>query len=329
MPRGSDRLSPQPGGPRKSAIPDAVVDAAPEAVSFANIDLNLLVVFDAIVQDGSLTRAGRRLGLSQPATSHALGRLRHMLHDELFIRSPDGMQPTPRAVQMAEPVREALSLLRLTLEPEAFDPRTSQRKFTLAVNNFAARAIVPGLTRRIAEEAPNVALDVRPIGRLDVLNSLDSDGADVALTVVGDGGERFKCVRIMEDDYVAVLDRNHPAASTVLTNRRLAELPHISITSTNDDTAFVDRALAEQGLTRRIAVRVPFLSIALLLVNSEYIVILPRRVATDLAGICPLVVKDLPFASPWISVSMIWHRRLDNHPAQRWLRDTIRSISPD
>ncbi|MDR3537998.1 MAG: LysR family transcriptional regulator [Acetobacteraceae bacterium] len=329
MPRGSDRLLLQPDENHDVVTPEVITNHPGELVSWANVDLNLLVVFDAILQDASLTRAGRRLGLSQPATSHALGRLRHMLHDELFIRGPDGMQPTPRAIQMAEPVREALSLLRLTLEPEEFDPRTSKRKFTLAVNNFAARAIIPALTRRVAQEAPNLSLDVRPIGRLDVLDSLDSDGADVALTVVGEGGERFKCVRIMEDDYVAVLDRNHPAAHTVLTHKRLAEMPHIAVTSTGDDTSFVDRALAEHGLTRRIAVRVPFLTIAVLLADSEYVVVLPRRVGTDLARICSLVVKDLPFAPPWIAVSMIWHRRLDNHPAQRWLRDTIRSISPD
>jgi DNA-binding transcriptional LysR family regulator len=99
------------------------------------------------------------------------------------------------------------------------------------------------------------------------------------------------------------------------------------ITSTGDDTAFVDRALAERGLSRRIATRVPFLSIALLLVNSDHLAVLPRRVATDLAAICPLAVKDLPFGSPWIALSMIWHRRLDNHPAQRWLRETIRNAS--
>ncbi len=329
MPRGSDRIQPKPDGIHDLAAPQLITGNVPESISWANVDLNLLVVFDGIMQDGSLTRAGRRLGLSQPATSHALSRLRHMLHDELFIRGPDGMQPTPRALQMAEPVREALTLLRLTLEPEAFDPRVTHRKFTLAVNNFAARAIIPQLTRRVAEEAPNVSLDVRPIGRLEVLDSLDTDGADVALTVLGEGSERFKYIGIMEDDYVAGLDRGHPAAHTVLTFKRLAEMPHVAITSTGDDTEFVDRALAEHGLTRRVAVRVPFLSIALLLVNSDYVVVLPRRVATDLAAICPLVVKDLPFASPWISVSMIWHRRLDSHPAQRWLRDTIRSISPD
>ncbi len=300
----------------------------PAPVDRGEFDLNLLVVFDAIIQHGSLTRAGRRLGLSQPATSHALGRLRLMLHDPLFVRTPDGMRPTPRAEQMAEPVREALRLLRMTLEPEAFDPLTSRRRFTLVVNNYAARTVVPALTRRLAEHAPAVSLDVRPIGRLDVLDSLDADGADVALTVVGEGGERFKCARVMEDDYVAVLDRGHAAArAPTLSAERLATMPHILITSPGYETGFVDEALAERGLNRRIAVRVPFLSTALLLMNSDYITVLPRRVAADMVAICPLVAKDLPFPPPWLALSMIWHRRLDNQPAQRWLRDAIRAVA--
>ena len=297
------------------------------AASFADLDLNLLVVFDAVMQDRSLTRAARRLGLSQPATSHALARLRTVLHDPLFVRAPDGMRPTPRAQQIAGQVREALRLLRITLEPERFDPAQSQRRFTLVVNSYAARTIVPGLTRRLAEQAPGIMLDVRPIGRLEALDSLDADGADLALTVLGDGGERFKCVRVAEDDYVAVLDRNHPAAQMrVLTAERLAAMPHIELTSTGNDTSFVDRLLADRGLTRRVAVRVPSVSSTLLMVNSDYITVLPRRVATDLAAICPLVVKDLPFASPWLVLSMIWHRRLDTHPAQRWLREAVREV---
>ncbi len=126
------------------------------------IDLNLLVVFDAVMLERSLTRAGRRLGLSQPAASHALSRLRRMLQDDLFIRTPEGMQPTPRALQMAASVHEALQLLNLTLEPETFDPREANRSFTLAVNTYAARAVIPGLARTVAEMAPHVGLEPCP-----------------------------------------------------------------------------------------------------------------------------------------------------------------------
>jgi DNA-binding transcriptional LysR family regulator len=293
---------------------------------WGTIDLNLLIVFDLLMQERNLTRSGRRIGLSQPATSHALARLRQILHDELFIRTPEGMEPTSRSEQMAMPVRDALRMLSLTLEPESFDPATSARGFTLAVNNYAARALVPALARNVSEVAPRVSLDVRPLGLLDVLGQLDAGGIDVALGTLVDGGERFKCVRIMDDDYVAVLDGAHPAAErSALSVETVAEIPHIVITSSGDDTSFIDEALEQRGLTRKIATRVPFLSVVLMLVGSDRLAVVPRRVANDLERICPLTVRELPFASPRIALSMIWHRRLDNHDAQRWLRDMVKA----
>ena len=203
-------IDPRPAGSARQST--ALNGSGDRTGHWGAIDLNLLIVFDALMQEHNLTRAGRRLGLSQPATSHALARLRHMLNDELFVRAPDGMQPTPRAQQMAEPIRDALRVLRLALEPETFDPAQSSRGFTLAVNNYAARAVVPTLARKVAETAPNVTLDIKPVGLINVLDQLDAGGVDVALSRLVDGGERFKCVRITDDDYVALLDRQHPAA---------------------------------------------------------------------------------------------------------------------
>jgi DNA-binding transcriptional LysR family regulator len=208
-----------------------------------------------------------------------------MLNDELFVRAPDGMQPTPRAQQMAEPIRDALRVLRLALEPETFDPAQSSRGFTLAVNNYAARAVVPTLARKVAEKAPNVTLDIKPVGLINVLDQLDAGGVDVALSRLVDGGERFKCVRITDDDYVALLDRQHSAArETAFSAEILASIPHVVITSSGDDTSFVDAALEQRGLARRIATRVPFLSIVLMLVGSDRLAIVPRRTANDLAS---------------------------------------------
>src|SRR5260370_12929074 len=132
-------------------------------------DLNLLVIFDAVIQEKTLTRAGQRLGMSQPAVSHALARLRHMLKDELFVRTPEGMRPTPRAERMVEPVRAALQELQLTLEADEFDASQASRSFTIAANNYAARAVVPALFRRVAMLAPSVVLEVRPIGMQHLL----------------------------------------------------------------------------------------------------------------------------------------------------------------
>jgi hypothetical protein len=133
-------------------------------MNWGAFDLNLLIVFDAVMQERSVTRAGSRIGLSQPAMSHALNRLRYMLKDELFVRTPDGMTPTARAELLAQPLRNALSEMQLALEPAAFDPAASDRRFALAVNNYAAVVLAPPLVAAVSAAAPGVRLDLRPSG---------------------------------------------------------------------------------------------------------------------------------------------------------------------
>jgi DNA-binding transcriptional LysR family regulator len=142
-------------------------------VKLGALDLNLLVVFDAVMQERNVTRAGQRLGLSQPAMSHALSRLRHMLKDDLFIRSPKGMLPTPRAEQLAVPVRTALDGLQQSLEPAQFDPSKAVRRFRIAVDNYSAIVLVGILAARIGKIAPKVLLEFQPSGTLKILDLLD------------------------------------------------------------------------------------------------------------------------------------------------------------
>src|SRR5579859_7050896 len=129
-------------------------------MNWGAFDLNLLIVFDAVMQERSVTRAGSRIGLSQPAMSHALNRLRYMLKDELFVRTPEGMAPTPRAEILAEPLRNVLSDLQLALEPVTFDPAASDRSFSIAVNNYAAMVLSPPLVAATRAAAPSVRLDL-------------------------------------------------------------------------------------------------------------------------------------------------------------------------
>lgn len=289
-------------------------------------DLNLLVVFDAVMQERNLTRAGRRLGMSQPTVSHALARLRHMLKDELFVRTPEGMRPTPRAERMLEPVRAALHELQVTLEADVFDPSNSSHEFTIAANNYAARAVIPALAHRVARLAPFVVLDVRPIGLVDVLDQLDNGAVELALSPLVEGGDRFKCVGLLEDEYAVILSSDHPdAAAPELSIERFSALPHVSITSSGDDANFIDDALAERGLARFVSMKVPLHSLVSVLIGSPALAVVPRRVAADLAAHCRLTIQALPFSSPRLTLSMIWHRRLDNHSAHRWLRSTLRS----
>jgi DNA-binding transcriptional LysR family regulator len=297
-------------------------------MSWNAFDLNLLVVFNAVAQERNFTRAGQQLGMSQPAVSHALARLRHVLKDDLFVRTPEGMQPTPRAERMAGPVRAALRELQVTVEPDEFDASQTSRSYTIAANNYAARAIIPALARRMTKYSPSVVLEVRPIGAMHVLDQLDAGGVELALTTLTDGGDRFKCVGLLDDEYVAILSSDNPVtAEPVLSIEAFAAMPHITITSSGDDTHFIDDALADRGLARLVSAKVPLHSLILMLIGSEALAVVPQRVAADLVAICPLTMRPLPFASPRVSLSMIWHRRLDNHPAHRWLRGTLRAVA--
>src|SRR5882672_8723941 len=173
-------------------------------MNWGAFDLNLLIVFDAVMQDRSVTRAGSRIGLSQPAMSHALNRLRHMLKDDLFVRTPEGMVPTPRAEMLARPLRSALGELQLALEPAAFDPAASDRRFALAVNNYAAVVLAPPLVAAVTAAAPAVRLDLRPSGTLDVVEQLDRGDLDLAVGSLDNPGERFATARLLEDPFVMV-----------------------------------------------------------------------------------------------------------------------------
>lgn len=297
--------------------------AAP-AVKLSAIDLNLLVVFDALMQDRNVTRAASRLALSQPALSHALGRLRHMLKDELFVRSPKGMIPTPRADELAAPIRRALDELQHSLEPPQFDPAKATRNFRLAVDNYAAIVLVAPLTARVAKTAPNLTLEFRPSGTLNVPDMLDRGQLDAAIGPYTEAGERFSQQILLTDGFVAVMRRNHPAASArKLTIEAFAALPHLDISSSRHATDFVDAALSRSKLTRRVTLRAPFLSAVRILAASDAVAALPRRIARELTGYRPLVLRELPFAAPEVETAMTWPRWLDSQAAHRWLREAM------
>jgi DNA-binding transcriptional LysR family regulator len=292
------------------------------SVKWGVIDLNLLVVFDAVMQERNVTRAGERLGLSQPAMSHALTRLRHMLKDDLFVRSPKGMLPTPRAEQLALPVRSALDGLQHSLEPTQFVPSKATRSFRVAVDNYSAVVLVGPLVGRITKIAPGVALEFRPSGTLDILDLLDRGELDLAIGAFPEPGERFSRQSLLQDDFVVVLRKDHPAASArKLSMEKFAALSHLEISSVPYATDFVDQALARRRLTRRIQLRAPFLSAVRILVASDMVSVLERRVAEELVRYRPLLVRPLPHSSPTMGTAMIWPRWLDNQPAHRWLRE--------
>src|SRR6202171_4916756 len=205
------------------------------------IDLNLLVVFDAIMRDRSVTRAGNRLGLSQPAMSHALTRLRHMLKDELFVRSPNGMMPTPRAEELATPIRIALDGLQQSREPVQFEPSKATATFRIAVDNYAAIVLVAPIAAHVAGIAPGVTLDFRPSGRLTGVEQLDRSELHLAMGPSGVQGERFSRRRLLQDQFVVVHRKGHPAAKAQeLSTDTLTTLAQLEISSAQFGPDFVD-----------------------------------------------------------------------------------------
>lgn len=293
-----------------------------EPMNWRLLDLNLLVVFDAVAQERSATRAAAKLNMTQPAISHALARLRNAVRDELFVRTPEGMEPTPYAERLAGPVRAALENLETALDGAApFDPATSEREFAIAVDNRAALVLAAPLAAAVAAEAPGVTLDLRPSGTLDLTERLDRGELDFALGGVAAPGERFADLRLFEDEFAVLVRRGHPAAvDGAASLEALGAYPHLVLSSTREATDFVDTELGRHGLLRHIAVRAPLLSAAFMLAQSDMVAVVTESAARAFARAAPLEVLKLPFAAPHLITAIVWHRRHDDAPAYRWLR---------
>jgi DNA-binding transcriptional LysR family regulator len=292
------------------------------------IDLNLLVVFDAIMRERSVTRAGQRLGVSQPAMSHALTRLRHMLKDELFVRSPNGMLPTPRAEQLAAPIRMALDGLQQSLEPDKFEPARATTTFRVAVDNYAAIVLVAPIAVHVARVAPGVRLDFRPSGTLDVLGQLDRSELHLAIGPSAVQGERFSGRRLLQDEFVVVHRKGHPAIRTQeLSTDKLSSLSRLEISSAQFGADLVEASGARSKTNARPPMRAPFLSAAPILATSDLVAVLPLNVAKSMTKSHPLGYRRLSHSPKPIEAAMIWLRRLDNQPAHAWLRDVISRVT--
>ena len=300
------------------------------APKLGGIDLNLLVVFDALMRERSVTRAGQRLGLSQPAMSHALTRLRHMLKDELFVRSPNGMAPTPRAEQLATPIRIALDGLQQSLEPDRFDPGKATTTFRIAVDNYAAIVLVAPIAAYVARIAPGVRLDFRPSGTLDVLEQLDRSELHLAMGQSAVQGERFSRRRLLQDQFVVVHRKGHPTAKAQeFSTEKLTTFPQLEISSAQFGPDFAESGPGRSKPSLRSAMRAPFLSAAEILATSDLVSVLPLNVAKSMMGSHPLVFRRLSKQPKPIEAVMVWLRRLDNQPAHAWLRDVVSRVTTD
>jgi DNA-binding transcriptional LysR family regulator len=286
-------------------------------------DLNLLAALDVLLEERSVTRAAERLGVTQPAASRMLGRLRAALHDPLFVRTARGLVPTRRALALAAPLRQAVrDLERVALASPAFDPATARRTFRIAAVDYAQATILAPLLARIAAEAPHVDVHVRqPSAESE--RDLESGALDLLLVPRQPSGPGVVWTPLHRAGYACLVWRRH--ACRRLTLVRFAAMAHVLVTPRErPGRGVVDTVLEQHGLTRRVAVRVPtFLMVPYLLVGTERIATVPRRIADELARRHPLRVLAPPVAVPEFTLCQAWHELHRHDLGHRWLRDRV------
>ncbi len=295
-------------------------------MDLTGFDLNLLKAFDALYAERHVTHAGQRVGLSQSAMSGALTRLREVFGDELFVRSSSGMQPTPRADDLAGPVSAALRLLRGALRADAYDPATADHTVTIAMSDYAAFVLLPPLLARIAGEAPGLDVRVRGIfGRDEALGLLDDGEAILAIGFPVAASARILVHPLLREGFACIARHGHPAFAQGVGLAAFAAAPHLLVSPEGDRMGLVDQKLAALGLRRRVVLSLPqFLVAPFVVADTDLVATLAARVARRFAAASlGLAVHEPPVALPDWPLAMMWHRRVDDHPATAWLRGRI------
>jgi DNA-binding transcriptional LysR family regulator len=301
-------------------------------MNFAAFDLNLLRVFDALMRERSVTRAGALIGLSQPAVSSALSRLRHALGDELFVRRGNDMVPTPRAEALAERVREALAQLEQAIYGDArFDPSRADRIFTLMGADFFATLLMPDLAERIAELAPHVALRMVDSARGEVERLLRENVIDLALESPTDMPEWISQQPLFHSPFAVIAARNHKELrkrgvkpGAVIPLDLYCSSPHALRSIDGSMTGLLDEALHKVGAKRRVLLTLQnFQGIARAVAHGRLIAAVPVEFAHAVAKDLGLAIYRPPVEVPPPEMRMYWHKRHDRNPAHRWIRDQV------
>ncbi len=305
------------------------IHAVNKRISLATLDLNLLVVFDAILADHSITAAAQRVGLSQPAMSSALARLRKAFNDPLFVRTARGMQPTPYAQVLAAPIQQACTIIANSLELGAtFDPLTARRTFTFYMTDIGEGIFLPKLLRALEQRAPHANVRVQQIPARGEQDAMASGEVDIALGLFPDLKGGFFQQRLYRDQFVCLLRSDHPQAKGSITARQLAEMRNVLITSAGTGHQIaLSRAFAHQHHRRRIALTIPhFMAVPVIVSQTDYIVMVPRRLALAFAGFAGIRIVESPVRIPSIEIKQHWHERYHQDPANRWIRSLVAEL---
>jgi DNA-binding transcriptional LysR family regulator len=290
------------------------------------LDLNLLLVFDRLAQDGRVSRVAESLGLSQPAVSNALRRLRDALGDELFVRTPAGMAPTPYAQQLAAPVAAALQGLQGALHVQAsFDPARSERCFNLAMTDVGEIYFLPVLMDALAREAPGITLRCLPVADTTLREQMAAGRVDLALGSLPQLQGGFFQQALFRQRYVALMRAGHPlAGSTALSATRYRQAAHVRVVSAGTAHGQVDDALQRLGVVRQVQLTVPhYVALGQVLASTGLVATVPERLAERLAGPHGLVSRPLGLKLPTSTIAQLWHAHLHRDPGHQWLRNLV------
>lgn len=296
-------------------------------VNISAVNLNLFVAFDALLSERNVTRAAKRLGLTQSAVSNALRQLRVVLGDPLFVRRSAGVEPTPRALALAEPVRRGLAAFGAALAPAVFEPAAAERTFVVAASDYVEMVLLPPLLKRLAKEAPRVRLDIVAWGLHEVPPSLARGEVDLMIGYYGRLPPAHREQPLFREAYVGLVRRGHPTIGPRPSLRAWTSVPHVLVSQRPGSTTGVDKALAARGLSREVGVRVShFLLVPSIVARTDFVASLSRRIAEPQARALGLVTFRPPIRLPESTVGQVWHDRLEADPGHGWLRGVVADV---
>jgi DNA-binding transcriptional LysR family regulator len=300
-----------------------------DGMNLRTIDLNLLVALDALLTERHVTKAADRVGLSQPAMSNALNRLRTMFDDELLVRTTTGMKPTPRASELAEPLRQVLRQVeRVMVGDTGFDPARTERTFTIRMSDILACLLLPKLAA-VRPADSRIFYNTIHLSPSLTVDALERDEIDVAVSMGLEHSASIRSETLLRDRMVCLMRRHHPIKRGRLTFDSFIAQEQIKVSMSPTDLRFVDDVLAERGHRRRIALNVPhWLVVPHVLKKTDLLAVMPRHLAAVLMD-DGLRMEDLPFDSAPFDWMLYWHRRYDQSNANGWLRDRIRAVCSD
>lgn len=295
------------------------------------LDLNLLVVFNQLLVDRRVSKAADSLGVSQPAVSNALAKLRKLLDDDLFLRTPRGMEPTPHAEQLAESVSYALAMIHSGLNQRAsFEPATAKRAFTIGMTDIGEIYFLPALIDRLRREAPGVTLSTVRNASVKLRDELEAGQVDIALGLLPQLKAGFFQRRLFMQRYVCLMRRGHALEQAGLSAAAFAAAEHLVVVSAGTGHGKVDELLQRGGVARTVRLTVPhYVSVGHILQGSDLVATVPERLADRLLGPFGLIKRPHPVPLPEIAINVFWHAKVHRSPASRWLRGVVFELFSD